>query len=805
MYKNYLLIAFRNFRKDKVFTVINLSGLTISLAICLLTLLYVGFELSYDRFHENADRLYRITTANISNGEEIQDANTSNLVGPTLKATLPEVEDFARIYLIENATLSNGDRHFKEDRLYVAEPSFLQMFSWKMLAGDTKTALEKPLSVVLTQSAARQYFGDEDPVGQTLIYRDYGNQDDLLVTGVMADVPENSHLHFNMLISYTTATDHWKRKLTWDNNNDYTYLLVDPQAKRSSLSTKAKQVIDSTNRFNTSYVWQLVEDIHLHSHKTYEAEANGSATTVYGLLALALLVMLIACFNYINLATVQSMHRIKESSIRKVLGASRGALILQFLTESLTINAVALLLAIALVVMVKSYFELLAGHALSFELLERPDVFAALLGLLLLGTLASCLFPAISVTAFQPVKVLKGSFTASGKGNVLRKSLVTLQFMLTIMMMGGTLLVYQQIHFLRQQETGATLSQIVALHAPKYLGNDSVSSRSFQFFRNEITQLPYVQDATFSSTLPGNGIYEINSTDDIHQLDHKEDFKTIFYLYGASDTYLQTLGINLIAGHGFRLPHASSETAQVVINKMAATRLGFASPDDALGQMLTFWGNKVTVSGVIDDYHHLSLKEAQIPLLIYPTDEAGADYFSIKLSAPTQATSYADMIAGIEDRWRTAYPNDVFDYYFLDDQFDAQYRTDQQFGQVFGIFTGFAIFIACLGLLGLATYSARQRTKEIGIRKVLGASAQSILLLLSKDYIRLILIAFAVATPVANYFAQEWLQSFAYRIDLHWWHFFIPGITVLLIALLAVSSQSLKAANSNPVDSLRNE
>lgn len=804
MFKNYFKIAFRNILKHKAFSLINMLGLSIGIAICLLIVQYVSFELSYDHFHKNIEQLYRITTQYPSGDQMLEDAASHNLAGPMMKEEFPEVLDYARFYMIENCVLGYEAKRFNENKIFVASPSFLTMFSWEFLQGDPFKALDEPLSIVLTESAAKRYFGNQDPMGRVLIYKDNQDEEQMTVTGVIQDVPANSHIHFDALVSYATAVESWNYELTWSHNDDYTYLQLAPHTHAEDLQTKfsgfKKKYMPEHDK--TEYVIQPVADIHLYSHKTYEVEANGNANTVYALLIVAFLVIVIAWVNYVNLATVQSLGRAKETGIRKVIGASRYQLIRQFLLETCLLNGISFLLALVLVVLVAPYFQQLVGKPLTLEIFSQLDLWLLASIILAAGILLSSFYPAFVLSGFMPLKVLKGSYKASERGIKFRKVLVLTQFTMTMLLLAGTFAVYQQINFIKKQELGADIEQTLVVHAPGFAGSDSVYHQNLAFFKNEITLSPTVSSITISQAMPGNGIFEMSSTDGFYQPGKKPDVPLQYYFYGVDEDYVTTLDLTLLAGTTFQTNE--QQYSSMIINEKAMQQLGFENPEEAVQSQVMLWDKTYTVVGVVANYHFLSLKEAHVPMILLPSHPYFANYYAIKLDVMGN-DSYQDVIADIRQAWFEAFPNSVFDYYFLDEKFDAQYRSDVQFGQVFGLFSGLAIFIACLGLLGLASFTAKQRTKEIGIRKVLGASVKNILLLLSKDYMKLILIAFFIAIPVANYIISEWLQNFAYRIEISWWLFAIPGVMILLIAAFSVSSQTLKAARKNPVDSLRFE
>jgi putative ABC transport system permease protein len=806
MIRNYFTIALRNFHKHKAFTLINVLGLSIGMATCLLILQYVSFELSYDRFHQNIEQLYRITTRYPSGEEIIEDATTQSLAGPMLKETFPEVRDYARFYIIKNSNLQYQNRRFKEDKIFVASPSFLTMFTWEFLQGDPQTALNNPLSIVITESVAKRYFVDEDPLGKVLTYKDQEDEEQMTVTGVVKDNPANSHLHFDALVSYGTALETWGIEPNWNHKMDYTYLLLTPDTQPGDLEAKLPEFERKhlSQHDESSYELQPLAEIHLHSHKTYEIGANGSYDNVYALLIVAFIVVLIAWVNYVNLTTVQSLSRANETSIRKILGASRNQLTRLFLLELLLLNSISLLLALVIVMVSYPFLQRWMDKPFSLEVFSQAYLWILAGAIFFGGTLLSSFYPAFVLSAYHPIKILKKSFKASEKGNTLRKALVIIQFSMTMMLLAATFTVHRQISFMKKQELSADMDQTLVLHAPWFTGSDSIYLQNYNFFENEIGRLYSVRSIAVAQAMPGNNLNEMAKIDNFYQFGKKPNVPINYYFYGVDENYISTLGLTLKAGTNFQ--HNEMGYQHLILNETAMLRLGYDSPEEVIQTQVMLYGRAYIVIGVVADYHFLSLKEAHIPIVLYPVDPNFINFYAIKLDMTGNGNvNYQDVIADIKQVWLEAFPNSVFDYYFLDERFDAQYKSEVLFGQIFGLFSGFAIFISCLGLLGLSAFTGRQRTKEIGIRRVLGASVSNILLLLSKDYMKLMLIAFLIAIPIANYFISEWLQNFAYRIEISWWLFGIPGVMVLLIAALSVSSQTLKAAIKNPVDSLRYE
>ncbi len=806
MFRDYCTIAYRSLTKHKFYSFINLLGLAIGTAACLLILHYVRYELSYEDFHEKADQIYRVTLDSYQDGELlVQDAETFPLLGPALKEQMPEVRDFVRLHDEEYVVLGTEERRQTERRFYFADPSALSMFSLRMVQGDTASALDDPFEMVLTESKARQYFGTTDVVGKTLdFYSAYGsgNRKKIAkITGVIEDLPPNTHLKIDFLLSFVSLRDKAiDYPLGWDNNNEFTYLLMAPQTNLRAFNEKLKVFGESLGdqMSNNSFVAvaQPMADIHLYSHKTYEPEANGDADTVYFLSVIALFILVIAWVNYVNLATARSVERAKEVGIKKAVGCSRRQLMGQFLFESFTINAIALLLAVVLVYLGFTAFRNLSGQPLTLQLFNNAYFLLTMGGLLLIGTLLSGLYPALVLSSFRPVAVMKGTLRSSTHGRWLRQGLVVFQFLASVVLMVGTFTVYQQLSFMRQQELGMDIEQVLVVEVPLDVQVDSLASTQISALQQEWTRIPAVESVASADAVPGTGYNFLSSTSGVRRTGQDQASNQFtYYFYRIDDQVMNTLGMKLVAGRGFQ--PGTDNRRKVIVNEEAVRVLGFEDAEAALGQTITF--DSSVIIGVAQDYHHLSLKEPIVPF-IFPYDDENL-YQYLRLS-----TAYIQQTIGeVETTFQRIFPGSTFSYSFLDDTYNQQYQAEVRFGQVFGLFAGLAILVACLGLLGLSSYTSIQRTKEIGIRKALGASVSHIIFLLTKSYFRLILIALLIAVPVANYAMSEWLNQFASRIGIQWWLFAIPGLLVVLIALLAVSGQTLKSARANPVESLRYE
>lgn len=801
MWRSYLKIAGRNLIKRKAFSFINIVGLALGMAACLLILEYVKLELSYEDYHVQSDQIYRVQLDRYNSGElSTSWASGCAAIGPQVKANFPEVVDFARLRGTQ-AVVSQADRQFRETELYYANPAFLSMFTYPLVKGDAATALAAPYQAILTESMAEKYFGDRDPMGQTLRLNGEAEYE---VTGIIADVPENTHLRFDMLLSWATFETFFDTDLdtAWQWDGFFTYLLLeegtDPAAFEAKLPSFVEaQIGEQLEQYNAGMIFSLqpLEDIYLYSDLMYEAGPNGDGQAVYFLLIISLFIVAIAWINYVNLATARSMDRSKEVGVRKVMGSTQGQLIRQFLLESVLLNVVALAVALGVIVLALPSFSALTGKAFTLAILGSGSFWAAVLGLFAIGAFLSGLYPALVMAAFKPIRVLKSRERAAGHSVWLRKGLVVFQFAASVALMVGTFTVYQQIEFMREQDLGIDIEQTLVVRGPSV--TDSTYTEQFRTFKAELLNTPSIQGVTASTAIPGQkpnwnagGIRRANA-------DEREgnQYRVIGVDYGFFDAF----DIDVVNGRVFSEDFGTDPQA-VLFNQSAVARMGFASNEEAIGEDIYFWGTIYTIVGVVEDYHQESLKETVDPLIFRLIPETQG-YYSMKVSTENLPAT----LGAIEAEWRTFFPGNPFDYFFLDDHFDQQYRADLRFGEVFALFALLAIVVACLGLFGLASFMVTQRTKEIGIRKALGATVPSIVALLTQTYARLIVVAFLVALPVAYYVMDVWLMNFANRIDLSWWLFAVPGLVVLLIAVAAVSGQTIRAALANPVKSLRYE
>jgi putative ABC transport system permease protein len=804
MIKNYFKIAWRNVLRQKGYSGINIIGLAIGIAACLLILQYVSFELSYESFHTNKDRIYRVQLDRYDNGKlSTQWAAGAYAAGNSFKDAIPEIEDYVKLVGRDPVITEVNNQPLKINKVFYTSNSFFSIFTYPLIAGEKGKILTEPFTAAISETTARIVYGTTNVLGKTLRLnriREYK------ITAVFKDAPVNTQIRPDLLLSYPTFV-----KLVGPNNNPetawswdgcLTYVLLkkgaDPEVvEKKFVPVVEKFTADEMKRFNSSsrYYLESLTAIHLYSHYIGEPAPNGDGKTTYLLLGIAFFIAIIAWVNYINLATARAVNRAKEVGIRKTVGSQRKQLIIQFLSESALLNALALILAIAIVIIAIPGFNKLSGQDLSFSLFSKTSFWLGLLGLFLVGTFFSGLYPAFVLSGFKPIEVLKGKMIATTKGFLLRKGLVVFQFTASLFLLIGTLAVYQQIQYMRKQSLGLDIDQTLVVRPP--MVTDSTYTQSMDAFKETLNQQTSIKGVAISMSIPGEAVgwnaggIKLVGTDESAQKQYR--------IIGVDHDYIKQYGIKLIAGRYFSKDFGTDDSA-VIFNKKGFEQLGLNKPEDAIGKRIDFWGQRFTIVGVAENFHQQSLREAFEPL-IFRLIPGVRGYLSIK----TPASKANETIALVKTTWNKFFPGNTFEYFFLDDHFDEQYKADQRFGQVFGLFTLMAILVACLGLFGLASFTTIQRTKEIGIRKVLGASVLTILRLLYQEFAILLMIAFVIAIPLAWLTIANWLQGYAFRINIHWSYFLIPFAAILVIALLTVSFQSIKAAIANPVKSLRSE
>jgi putative ABC transport system permease protein len=802
MLPSYLLSFFRQIVRNKVFSILNLLGLSVGMAAFMLLLQFVVYENSFDEFHEHSDRIYRIRYDSYLEGEKMfACAAAVPAVGPAMKNNFPEVLEYSWALPWSGVVTTDENISYRERKIQVATPSFLTMFSWEMIAGDT-SALTKPYAAVLTESTARKYFGDEDPIGRILkTLQDQSFE----VRGIIKDVPDNSHIKFTVLISAETLhqmTDNQSRT-AWGWYDFNTYVLLeqetDPmnfQEKFATWLAEEKKEEWEENNSRQEFILQSIEDIHLHSDLLQESEPeeNGDGDSVMILIIIALSVLGIAWINYINLSSSRALERAREVGIRKVVGGQHRQLVVQFLTESLMMNILAAGISLIILILCLPYFNQLTERSLSLSLFQEPLFWAGLVGLLLTGAILAGLYPAFVLSSFKPVLVLKGKYSENGKGFLMRKILVVFQFSASIALIAGTFLIHSQLRYMRNMDLGVDIEQKLVLRGPGVV-IDTTFAEIFRTFKTEVNRIPGIEQLTASTNIPGDEIFWASG---IRRVD-EDNTRGVIYVIGMDEDYLPAFDIELLTGRNFS-PEYGTEDLAIILNESATKFLGYETPEAAIGQKMNFHDEERHVVGVIADYHQMSLKQEPIPLL-YLYLPANRSYFAMKVD-PKQVDASMEELEGIWDKFFEGNPLDIF---FLDDFYDRQYRIERQLNISVGFFALIAILIATLGLFGLSSFTTLQRTKEIGIRKVNGASSGRILYLLSRDYLELILLSVVIACPITWFFIRKWLESYPYRVPVHWWVFLFTGILALIVALAAVSIQTLRAANNNPTESLKYE
>ncbi|MEO9022014.1 MAG: ABC transporter permease [Ginsengibacter sp.] len=806
MIKNYFKTAFRNLMKHKTFSFINIAGLSIGIAVCFIIMMYVQNELSFDRFNKNADRIVRIVFKADINGGKIFEANVMPPVAQAMKNDYPEVQDATRLQVAGTPKITYKNKSFKDDKMAFVDPNFFNIFTLLLFEGDAKTALQQPNTVIISKAIAKKYFGDEDPIGKTLNFPDDKNAS-FKVTGVIDKVPANSHFHFDLFASMLSLDD--AKSNSWMGSNYFTYLLLKKGTDYKKLASKLPGMVEkymgpqiqqnmgiSLKQFITKgnhlgFALQPLTSIHLYSHANYELSPAGNAMYVYIFGAIAIFMLLIACINFINLSTASASQRAKEVGVRKVIGSGKIQLIKQFLIESGLLVFIALLISSVLVKLALPVFNSISGQDLYFDFSLK--IILAFIGLGLLVSFIAGLYPAFYLSSFKPIEVLKGKFTTGSKSFGLRSSLVVFQFFISVGLIIVTIVVWQQMKFIQNRNLGYNKEQLLTIPNSYALGKNE------EVYKQELLNDPRVVNATVSSYKPAGPSSGSNAL--AYPLGHDNEIMRT-QEYHVDENYIPTFEMKMVNGRNFSKDFATDSTA-MIINESAAKAFGW-NDLTAVGQTVVRQnsnrGNDVSfhVIGVVKDFNFQSLHEPITPLLMTLDPDWGL-IFKVKTA------DIKGLVASMKSKWGQFNTGEPFKFTFMDDLYNKTYTAEQNTGTILNIFALLTIFVACLGLFGLVTFTAQQRTKEIGIRKVLGASVTSITKMLSKDFLKLVSIASLIAFPVGWWAMNKWLQSFAYRIHISWWIFFISGFVAILIALITVSFQAIKAALANPVESLRSE
>ena len=809
MIRNYFKTAFRNLLRYKFISFINLFGLTVGLTCCLLILTYILNELSYDRYNKNANNIYRIERTFMNAETKMLSLKLGAVappIAPLLLNDFKEIKEITRFFNVGTAALRYNDKRFKEENVYFADENLFNVFDVNLTRGNPSKALNDPYSVLLTEDAAKKYFGTEDPLNK-IIRLD--NQFSFKVTGIYKPFPSNAHIHPAIMVSFNTLKDtaiygEENLRTNWSNNSFYTYLLLPPGYDPKKLEAQFpaflnRHVTDNAGgKFKpsdwSSLSLKKLTDVHLYSHTDSEVEENGDIKRVYIFSAIALFILLIACINYMNLSTARSALRAKEIGVRKVIGARKPELIAQSLSESVLICWMAGVLAFLFTWLVLPGMNKISDQSLSLDILLKWQIILPLVLVPFIIGILSGIYPAVFLSSFKPVKVLKGIFKVGESSFSFRKVLVVTQFSISIILIISTAIVFQQLRYMQNKSLGFSKDHIINLDYNNGLNN------SYESFKTALLDNPNIKEVGRSTRIPSGRLLDANESK-INIGDSLAPTKADIKFVRADEGFIPAYGIKLAAGRNFSKEYGL-DTSSFVINEAAVKALGLKSNEDAVGKLFTYGDRTGQLIGVVNDFHFESLHQRILPIVFFTSETAdGYRRISIKISG----NNIPAALSHIENTWKKFLPETPYDYSFLDERFADLYKAEQQQGSIFTVFSFIAIFIACLGLFGLSAFTITQRIKEIGIRKVLGASTSNIVQLISKDFLLLVFIATLIAFPVAWYAMHTWLQDFAYRINIQWWLFIAAGILATLIAFATISIQAIKAAVANPVKSLRTE
>ena len=811
MIRNYFKIAWRNLMKYKFISFINLFGLTVGLTCCLLIATYIINELSYDKYNKNGENIYRITRT-FNNSEGIVSLRLSTISPPFgyyLPTDFPEIKKMTRLLNNGTTPMKYKDKLISETNVYFADGNLFDVFTLDVLKGNPKTALIEPFSAMLSEETARKYFGNEDPLNKVLRAN---NQFDVKVTGVYKGFPSNSYMHPGMLVSFSTLNDSAvygenNLRTNWGNNSFFTFIELPDHYDVKRMIAQFPAFVDRRmdhkdyggqipSKF-TKLGLQKLTDIHLYSHTDYEAEPNGDIFRVYIFSIIAIFILLIACINYMNLSTARSVLRAREIGIRKVIGARKKEIIAQFLSESVFIAWAAIIISIALLFLALPWLSKVSGQQLSVHMLAKWQILVPIFLTPFVVGVVSGMYPALFMSSFQPVKTLKG-LLKTGSGNIsFRKVLVITQFAISIVLIITTIIVSQQLRYMQETSLGYDKEHLITIPYSNFINT------SYETFRTELLENPDIRNVARSSRIPTGRLLD-NMGASTYVGDSLKPVTADIKFLATDYDFIKTYGVHVVAGRNFSRSF-SSDTSNFILNESAIQAIGWKSPQEAVGKDFKYGQFKGRVIGVIGDFHFESLRQQIVPIvLVNPATSATDSYFN-SLSLKVSGNNMSNSLATVEKTWKKYLPEIPFRYTFLDENFTMLYKSEQQQGTLFTIFACIAIFIACLGLFGLSAFSITQRIKEIGVRRVLGARVDSIVRLLSMEFLKLVLIASIIAFPLAWFAMTHWLQDFAYRIPIHWWVFVLSAFLASIVALVTVSFNTIKAALANPVTSLRSE
>lgn len=804
MWKNYIILSFRNLMRNKTSTFIHVVGLSIGLVSALFILFYVNFERSYEDMHENAENIYRVTL-DIYDGNEfvLTDAQMYPLVGEQLKAQMPEVKEFVRMFPWETtefkATKSNIKGYVTNG--YFVDETMFDVFTVDFIDDREISKFSEPFKIIINETIAYRFFGKTDVVGDSFTFP--YSETPLEVVGVMKDIAQNTHIKFNYLISHSTlpkVMGFYNDANVWNGNNEYLFLLMNEGIDLGEFNKKLEAYTNSIGQIQQEMITaEPVKDIHLYSNKTYEPEVNGSAQTVNFMFLIGVLVIVLAWINYINLSTAKAMDRAKEVGIRKTIGSSRSQLIFQFLSEAFLVNLISGMVALLLFTILLPYFKNFTGLDLSVSHFGEIRLFIIAVGILLLGTVISGFYPALVLSGFKPISILKGRFSNTSKGVALRKGLVYVQFAAAVVLLCVSMAVYQQMDFLNSQDLGVNIDNSLVIQAPENVGADSLRISLIASFESQLRQSSLVHDVTMAGSVPGFETKNMSSSSGIYQEGEDQNQGGLIYYHdGVQPNYPDVMGLEFLAGAPFS---EESPQEKIVINEKSAELLGFSNPEEAIGQKITFGiGNgPAEINGVVKNFHQRSPKESFMPLMLWKN--MGPSYFILKFNT----TDTKAGISTVEKIWEEVFPGSTFEFSFLSDIYTTQYHQEQQFGKTVLLFTFLSLVIAGLGLFGLTAFMVQLRTKEIGVRTVLGASKSSLVWILSRDFMTVVMGAGLIALPMSYYFIDSWLDNYSSRIPIGWQIFVFPMLFILIVAMVTVGGQTLKSALQNPIKSLKDE
>jgi len=801
MIKNYLKIAYRNIRKHLGYSLINVTGLAIGMACCILILLFVFDELSYDKFNENHDRIYRVTRKwfNADGVVNLHLGHVAPPVAPLLKNDFPEIVNAVRLIGVEGLLVGTEAAFYEEPRFFFAEEDVFDVFTLDMIAGDPATALKDPFCVVITDEIAERYFGSQDPVGKSITIQAAGQKADMKVTGVLKPIPHNSHFHADFLGSFKTyeAVVGDEELQRWASNNYATYLLMqegyDIDRLKSQLDPFIDRHMSQGMSERTKLELQRLTDIHLYSHLDSEIEANSDITYVYVFSIIALFILLIACVNFMNLATARSAGRAKEVGLRKVIGAQRPQLVRQFLSESIMTAIISLLIAIGIVLLVLPPFSQFLGRDLSLNLSTNVPLFLFLFLIAIFVGLVAGIYPAVFLSAFKPIRVLKGRLEAGKKGFSFRTVLVVFQFAISIVLIICVSVVSSQLDYMRTRNLGFDEEHVVVLP-----GSPAIHER-LESFKTRLLQNPNILSISAASRVPSGRLLD-SSGARVLSGETSQPISFRIAMVMVDYDYIPTFRMEMAAGRNFSREMGTDPEQAFILNETAVKRIGWESAEEAIGKGFAYGRRNGQIIGVVEDFHFESLHQEISPIVMFM-----AASIHNQISVRIGPANIPQTMAVLKDIWAEMRPNYPFSYYFIDENFDQLYKSEEKLGKIFSTFAFLSVLIACLGLFGLASYSAERRTKEIGIRKVLGASAAGITFLLSKEFTKWVLLANVVAWPTAYVIMSRWLQNFAYRSGIDIGTFILAGGVALAIAFLTVAYQAVKASIADPISALKYE